>query len=367
MVGASIAYNLAAKGVDGILVVERAKAGGGSTSSSLGGFRAQFSTELSVSLSMRSIGIIERFEELTGYDPLISRDGYVFVASTERSYERLEKDQRFQRSMGVHVDLVGGRELQELYPFYRFDHMIGGTICLTDGHASTMAVLQGYLTASKRMGVQISEGTEVTSVKKGRDGYVVSTSRGTVATHAVVVAAGAYSGVVGKRASVQIPIEPYPRKVLVTNSFSDGIPEKIPLIIDVDTTFAFGREGRGLIFATNPTTDPSFDLVFPPTYDSEVMLLAVDRVPAAGLSSLSRAVEGLYEISPDANPIVGEIPGNPGLYCCAGFAGHGFMHAPAIGEVFAELFTKGKTSLDITSFGIERFGEGKADRERRIV
>jgi sarcosine oxidase, subunit beta len=368
IIGASLAYNLAINGVKNVVVLERSKAGTGTTAASLGGFRHQFSNELSVRLSQRSIKIIEKFQELTGYDPLVRHDGYVFLAASEISYQRLRSDQKFQKSMGVPVELVGRDELQREFPFYRFDKILGGALCMADGHASTMAVLQGYLTNAKRLGVNVHENTEVTAIgKDSSNRFRLITTEGPLASKSVVIAAGAYSGQVGRLASVPVPIEPYPRKVLVTRSFSDGIPDHIPLIIDVDSTLAFGREGRGLIFGTNPPTQPSFELAFPPDYENDVMRAAIDRVPAAENCSLSHAVAGLYEMTPDANPIVGEMPGNEGLYCCAGFAGHGFMHAPAIGELFAELYTKGKTSIDISSYGIERFAGKGVDKEPRII
>jgi sarcosine oxidase, subunit beta len=368
IIGASVAYNLAASGVRDVVILERSVAGSGSTVASLGGFRAQFSNELSVRLSQRSIRIIEKFGELTGYDPLVHHDGYVFIASTERSYERLRKDSQLQKGLGVPVETVGREELQSRFPYYMFDEIIGGTVCMDDGHASTMAVLQGYLSSSKKMGVEVNENTEVRGIERSDEGgFVLRTGGGRLVTESLVLAAGAYSGVVGKMASVEIPIEPLPRKVLITNNFSDGIPASIPLIVDVDSTFAFGREGKGLLFGTNPPTPHGFELAFQPGYEDDVLGAALERVPATRGCTLSRSVSGLYEMSPDANPIVSRVPGEDRLYCCAGFAGHGFMHAPAIGEIFAELFTKGRASLDISAFDMGRFAKGVPETEGRIV
>jgi sarcosine oxidase subunit beta len=368
IVGASVAYNLASGGVRDTVVLEKSRAGGGSTTASLGGFRHQFSAELSVRLSQRSVGLIEKFEELTGYDPLVSRDGYVFVASALASFEQLRKDYELQRRLGVPVELLGQEELQESYPFYRFDSILGGTRCKEDGHASTMAVLQGYIRAAKRLGVELYEDTEVVGIdRKAHGGFVLRTSRGPLYSDSVVIAAGAFSGLVGRLASVEIPIKPYPRKVLVTHSFSDGIPHRIPLIVDIDSTFAFGREGKGLVLGTNPPVASSFDLVFPPDYDESVMRAAFERVPATKRCSLAYANSGLYEMTPDSNPVVCEMPGARGLYCCAGFAGHGFMHAPAVGELVAELIMRGKTTLDLSSYSVERFAEAQAETERRII
>ena len=368
IIGASIAYNLAMHGVKGVVILDKSKAGTGSTSASLGGFRYQFSTELSVRLSQRSVGIIEKFKDLTGYDPLVRRDGYVFIASSASSFEELKKDRDVQRRLGVPVSLLSQEDLQERYPFYRFDGILGGTLCQEDGHASTMAVFQGYISRAKQLGAELYEDTEVTAIeRRSPKGFSLRTSKRSLAADSVVIAAGAYSGLVGKLASADIPITPHPRKILITKSFSDGIPPHIPLIIDVDSTFAFGREGKGLILANKQETASGFELAFPPDYDEKVMQVAIQRVPSTEHCSLSYANAGLYEMTPDSNPIVCEMPGIEGLYCCSGFAGHGFMHSPAIGELVAELITKGKTSLDISGYHIGRFRRELADKESLII
>jgi sarcosine oxidase subunit beta len=368
IIGSSIAYNLAAKGIHEVAVLDKGKAGAGSTAASLGGFRHQFSSQLSIELSKRSVKILEEFRDLTRYDPLIKRDGYVFVASTNSSMTQLKKDRELQAKLGVPVELVSKEGLQERYPFYKFDGILGGNFCGMDGHASTMAVLQGYLTAAKRLGVEVYENTEVTSIERMRPGlFILGTSKGRLASDSLVIAAGAYSGLVGKLAAVDIPIEPYPRKVLLTRSFSDGIPGNVPLIVDIDSTFAFGREGKGLLMATNQKGASTFDLVFPPDYEENVMRTAFERVPATKRASLSNSNAGLYEMTPDSNPIVCEMPGIEGLYCCSGFAGHGFMHAPAVGEVMAELITRGRTSIDISSYGMDRFTGAPTNKEGLII
>ena len=367
IVGASLGYNLAKAGVGHVVILDKSKAGAGSTSASLGGFRYQFSSELSIKLSQRSVSIIERFEELTGYDPLVRRDGYLFIASTEASFSQLKKNRDLQRTLGVPVELLSREELQSRYGFYKFDEFLGGTFCKDDGHASTMAVFQGYVSRAKQFGVELYENTAVMAAERSHDRFLLKTSKGQILADSVVIAAGAYSGLVGKLFNVDIPIKPYPRKILITNSFSDGIPPQIPLMVDVDSTFAFGREGKGLIFANNQETASSFELTFPPDYDVDVIRTAFRRVPATERCSLSSPDVGLYELTPDSNPVVSEIPNVKGLYCCSGFAGHGFMHAPAIGELMAELITKRKTSIDISSYDIDRFERGPTDKEGLII
>ena len=92
MIGASIAYNLVEKGVNGVVLLEKGKLGSGSTTASLGGFRHQFSNELSIKLSKESVRVIENFKNLTGYDPLMTKDGYLFISSNENSLAQLKKN-----------------------------------------------------------------------------------------------------------------------------------------------------------------------------------------------------------------------------------------------------------------------------------
>ena len=357
IIGASIAYNLSVKGIDDVVLFEKSKFGSGSTQAALGGFRHQFSNELSIRLSKESIKIIERFKDLTGYDPLVKKDGYLFIASTEESLKQLKKNMDLALKNGVDVEFLSGDELQRRFPFYRFDKVLGGTLSMQDGHASTLAVLQGYVSKARELGAELHENLEAIGIKPGDSGLgiIVQTHEGDVRAEQVVIAAGAYSGLVGDLARVSIPIKPYPRKILVTHPFRDGIPDDIPLIIDVDSTLGMGREGRGVIMADNAPVESSFDLVFPDDYDERVMSMALERIPALKTASIAYADKGLYEMTPDANPIVSSIPEFPGLFCCAGFAGHGFMHAPIIGQLMSEMLAGAKPHLDISSFSIERF------------
>lgn len=358
IIGASVAYNLANKfSLNDIVVVEKARLGSASTSASLGGFRHQFSSELAIRLSIESEKILDKFEHDFGYDPLIKRDGYCFIASKARSLDVLKKNRELATRLGVKVELLDVEELERKFPFYSFKDIIGGTFCPEDGHASTSSVFQGYISKSKNLGVKFYENSEVTKIlvdkKNSIDGVTVNGQ--VVKSNKVLIAAGAYSGTVGKLGGLEIPVKPYPRKILVTKSFSGPIPDEVPLIVDTDSTLALGREGKGIIFADNEPTESSFDLDLPSDYDQRIIQKACERVPALASASISYSVSGLYEMTPDSNPIISEIKQLEGLYCCTGFAGHGFMHAPAAGELMAEMIMEKKTRLDISSYDIQRF------------
>jgi sarcosine oxidase, subunit beta len=368
IIGASIAYNLSKDGVDGVVLLDKSRFGSGSTSASLGGFRHQFSNELSIKLSKESIKIIEGFKSLTSYDPLVNKDGYLFIASREESFEQLKKNRDLARNDGIDVVLLEVEELQRKFAYYQFDGILGGTLCMEDGHASTLAVLQGFLSRSRELGVDLFENKEVTGIKRSERGAItLFTNEEEITTDKVVIAAGAYSGLVGNLAKVNIPIKPYPRKILVTHSFNKGIPNTIPLIIDVDSTLGIGREGNGILMADNGPSESTFDLSFPADYDERVLSMALKRVPSLREASISYSDKGLYEMTPDANPIVSEIEEFPGLFCCAGFGGHGFMHAPIMGELMSEMLLEKKVHLDISNFALKRFNSKESRPKEQLI
>jgi sarcosine oxidase, subunit beta len=370
IIGASAAYYLANfQGMKDIVVLEKSNIGSGSTKASLGGFRYEFSNELGIKLSIESIKILDGFEKQFGYDPLIKRDGYVFIASKESSITRLKANQKMARDLGVNVEFLERSELGRRFPFYSFENSLGGTFCSDDGHASTLSVLQGYVSKAKELGVRFCENSEVVMIHGDHSRVMgLSTRDGTkVNSSKILIAAGAYSGLIGDLASIAIPVKPYPRKILVTHSFQDGIPKEIPIIVDIDSTLAIGREGTSIILADNEPTEPNFKLQFPPDYDDRVISKAIERVPALSKASISYSNAGLYEMTPDANPIISNVEPLEGLYCCAGFAGHGFMHAPAVGQLVAELIASSKPHLDISSYDIARFKAQSVSSEERLI
>jgi len=353
--------------VKDVAVFDRGKAGGGSTSAALGGFRHQFSNELSIRLSQESIRIIDNFKELTGYDPLVRHDGYIFIASQESSTRQLRKSMELQKKLGVPVEFVSREELERRLPFYDFAGILGGTFCDKDGHASTLAVHQGFVSKAKELGVNFFENCEVTEIKAENSMKALIASNSLIQCDKIVIAAGAYSGLVGKLAKINIPIAPVPRRVLVTRSFTNGIPLDIPLVIDVDSTLAIGREGKGVLIGDNQNTSSGFKLEFPPDHDERLISRAVERVPVLSEAQISYANQGLYEMTPDANPIVSAIPEVEDLYCCAGFAGHGFMHSPAIGKIMAEILLGDKPHIDVSSLDINRFRDHLLEKEKLII
>jgi len=371
VVGASAAYHLAIGGAGSVLLLERAdQLGTGSTGACAGGFRHQFSSETNILLSLASIPMITGFEEEHGIPLDVSRDGYLFMVRSEESWRGFLASVELQRSLGVAVDVLTPEEAAELIPGVALDSMVGATFGPGDGIADPSGLTLGYATIARRAGAEIYTGVEVQRIEVNGDRATgVSTSKGAVGAPVVVNAAGPWAGKLAATAGVDLPLEPIPRQVVVTGSFP-GAPRRRTLVIDADTTFYFHREGEGVLMGMGGRDEkPSFDTRVDDRFIAEELLpTAVSVFPPLEEADLRYRWAGLYEMTPDRHPIIGQAPEVGGLYLANGFSGHGFQHAPVVGKLLAEMILEGKArTADISSLGLERFSRGRVVPERHVV
>ena len=371
VVGVSAAYHLAAAGAGSVLLLERAdQLGTGSTGACAGGFRHQFSSEVNILLSLVSVPMITGFEEEHGIPLDISPDGYLFMIRSEESWREFLASVELQRSLGVEVDLLTPEDAAELIPGISVDGMVGATFGPRDGIADPSGLTLGYATAARRAGTEISTGVEVLSIQVSDDRVAgVSTSDGSVSAPLVVNAAGPWAGTLAASAGVDLPIDPIPRQVVVTGPFP-GVPRRRTLVIDADTTFYFHREGEGVLMGMGGQDEkPSFDTVVDDSFIADELLpTALHLFPPLEQADLRYRWAGLYEMTPDRLPIIGQAPGVGGLYLANGFSGHGFQHAPIVGKLLAEMIVEGRAhTVDVSSLGLERFSRGPVVPEHHVV
>jgi len=368
--GASAAFHLARRGITDVVLVEReAVLGAGSTGRNAGGVRHQFSNEANIRLSIESIRLFERFREEVGYDIDFHQDGYLFLLSSPASVEAFRRNVAVQRACGIDVEWLDAADAARLAPGLEVDGVLGATFCARDGIADPNGVTMGFARAAQGMGVEIVRDTEVTGIDV-RGGRVagVRTSRGDIFTPVVVNAAGPYARAVGRLAGVDVPVDPYRRHIFIAQRFSGPVPPSRIMVIDFDTTFYFHREGPGVLFGMgDPTEASGFDTTVRWDFLPEVTQTAIRRLPALADASVSHAWAGLYEMSPDANPIIGAVPGVEGFYLINGFSGHGFQHSPAAGRVLADVIIGRDPGLDLAPFSIGRFAAGRPAGERYVV
>jgi sarcosine oxidase, subunit beta len=373
IVGSSIAYHLTAAGCKDVLVIERETAQGkGSTGKSMGGVRAQFSTSVNIQMSLYSIPFYASFDERLGYPAGYRPQGYLFCATHEKHLAYLRTNYQKQVAMGLkNVRLISAEEIRDMFPQLRSDDIVGGSFCSTDGFVDPYSAMIGFMTWAADHGAKLWKNSQVAGVERDAHGIAgVQTSRGLVSTRKVVNAAGAWAKQVAKMAGVDLPVEPLRRMLVPTEPF-DQFPHSAPMIIDMSNGFHFRPEALGFLLAWNdPEETPGYRMDFDPAFIEKILTRAADRVPAFENLAVNpkRAWAGLYEMTPDHHPILGEAPGVPGFFLANGFSGHGVMHAPATGKILSDLILTGKTDLiDASLLGLSRFAEGRTIHETAVL
>ena len=373
IVGSSIAYHLTAAGCKDVLVIERESAQGkGSTGKSMGGVRAQFSTPVNIQMSLYSIPFYASFEEQLCYPCGYRPQGYLFCATTENHLTYLETNYQRQVALGLEgVRLIAAEEIHSMFPQLRSDDVVGGSFCSTDGFVDPYSAMIGFMAWASDHGAKLWKNTEVTGIRHDGDRIAgVETSRGTVSSRAIVNCAGPWAADVASMAGVDLPVEPLRRMLVPTEPF-DQFPHSAPMIIDMSNGFHFRPEGLGFLLAWNdPKETPGYKTDMDPEFIEKILTRAAERVPVFENLAVNpkRAWAGLYEMTPDHHPILGEAPDAPGLFLANGFSGHGVMHAPATGKILTDLILQGKTDLvDASSLGLSRFAQGRMIEETAVL
>jgi glycine/D-amino acid oxidase-like deaminating enzyme len=366
VIGASAAYHLSVRGVRDVVVLDRAAGPGeGSTGRATGGFRAQFASAINVRLSLLAREKLLRFGQEVGADPGYLPVGYLWLAGTEPELAELRAGRVLQHAEGLHEAVeVESEQIARLNPALRLDGLIGGTFCPTDGFIQPGRILDGYLAAARRRGVRIEWQTEVTGFTRRDDGRIdaVQTSRGVIGVDGVVNAAGAWAAPVARMADVDVPVTPLRRQVAVTTP-CDLLPPTMPMTIFAGDGFHLRvRDGRVMLLQPTPgVPGQAFDLRVDPEWIDAVTETAHRRVPVLRRATIDRpgCWAGLYEVSPDKHAILGAAPACGNLFLINGSSGHGVMHAPALGQLLAEIICDGHAStLDVTALRPSRFDEG---------
>jgi glycine/D-amino acid oxidase-like deaminating enzyme len=319
-----------------VVLADRAEIASGATGKAMGGFRQQFSTEAEVRLAQESAKL---FRELGA--PLFEPVGYMFLATSERGWERLRERAALQRRLGVPVEEVDPGRFDGL----RTDDVRGGVACWDDGVAEPAGVTRELVRRALELGVEVREGTDARELP----------------ADVLVIACGAGS----PELRPELPIRPLCRQLVDVGPIGN-LPPDLPMTIEDETTFHFRRRGERLRLAMTEASPrwTSAELV-----DEELVrdwrARLSHRFPPAAEAPVVRAWAGLYDMTPDAHPIIGEIA--EGVYAACGFSGHGFMQSPAVGRAVAEELLFGEAELDLSPYRLSRFGDGAEAKAEQVV
>lgn len=368
--GASVAFHLTRRGITNVVLLEReSQLGTASTGRNAGGVRHQFSHEANVRLSIESIRMFEQFESVVGSPADLRQDGYLFLLSESADVEAFRSARQMQQGLGVAVEWLDAKEAGKLIPGLLTEGIVAATYCARDGISDPNGVTMGFASAAKRLGLEIRRGVEVTGIDvDGKGVSAVRTSDGAISTRVVVNAAGAWAGRIGEMAGAPLPIWPLRRHIFIAAPPAGGWTfDRRTLVIDFATSFYFHREGANLLFGMGDRAEqPGFDTTVNWQVLEQIAPVAARRLPALSDASIAKAWAGLYEMTPDAMPVIGRA-GIDGLFAIAGFSGHGFQHSPAAGRILADVIAGRDPEFDLSPFSYLRFGSGAASGEHGVV
>ncbi|MEQ1763257.1 MAG: FAD-binding oxidoreductase [Pyrinomonadaceae bacterium] len=377
VVGASVAFHLAERGVRDVLILEREpEQGRGSTGAATGGVRAQFETDINIKMSLYSIDFLKNWDHDCEYDP----KGYLFFATTDDQFDYLQRNVEKQRSLGVKdVGVIDPVEIARIVSGMNCEDIVGGTFGQHDGFVNPLAIMRGFTERAIREGARIEIGVEVRGIQvEGECVTAVETSKGTVECDAAVVCTGARAAEIAGTAGIDLPVSPQ-RRQIVWSRTRDRLPQGLPMVIDIGTGFHFrpARDFRGgsvgpdeVLFAyPDPDETTSIRTDFEDTFIAKVYDRAKLRADFLFESEVvrERCRAGLYENSPDHHAILGGC-GVEGLYFANGFSGHGVMHSPATGRALSEIILDGRASfLDVSCLSLDRFAKGELLHETAFI
>jgi sarcosine oxidase subunit beta len=335
-IGASIAYHLALLGARDVVLCDRAEIASGATGKAMGGFRQQFSTEAEVRLAQESAKFFRELEP-----PLFEPVGYLFLATTEEGWSDLLARAELQRGLGVPVEEVDATRIRGL----QTDDVVGAVICWEDGVAEPDEVTRVLVRRAVENGADVREHLDARDLEH----------------EVLVIACGAWS----PELEPELPIRPLVRQLVDVGPVVD-LPADLPMILEEETGFHFRRRGDTLRLAMKESTPRWTDraVVDEQLVEDWQRRLARRYPPAVGAPVL-RAWAGLYDMTPDAHPIIGWV--GDGVYAACGFSGHGFMQSPAVGRAVAEELIHGESQLDLSPYRLERFSGGEVFPETLVL
>ena len=366
VMGLSIAYQLARRGVKNVVVLERGTLADGASGRNGGGVRMQWSSELNVRLMQRSIELCSGLAQELGFNIWFRQGGYLFLGKSKAERRVMEKNVELQNRCGVPTRMLAPSEARDLVPELSLDGVRCAAYNPKDGVLFPWPFLWGYATQALKRGVQIHLSTPVTAIEHGARGYVIRTPRGDLRAERVVNAAGAWSPTIAKMVGVDVPNRPHRHEILSTEPLKPFLGPMVSLI------------SSGLYFSQSMRGEIVTGISYPDDDDGDVHLGSrlgflghlsrelITVMPQLADVKVLRQWAGPYDVSPDGHPIVGEA-GPPGFYLACGFVGYGFMMAPVMGELYADLLT-GKARHEVFDrCRLGRFADGALAPEEMII
>ncbi len=380
IMGLSIAYHLAKRGITDVVVLDRGYLCGGASGRNGGGVRAQWSSEANIRLMLESIRMCRDFAHEMKINVWLRQGGYLFLTRTEEKRRALEASVKLQSECGLPTRMLSPREAKQIVPELDTDGITAASYNPDDGVVFPWPFVWGFAQGARKLGVEVETFREVVGfhTKGSRIEGVVTRAlphsgrkaadgkEEVIRTAKVVNAAGAWSPEIARLLGVELPNRPHRHEICSTEPLKPWLK---PLVADLTDGLYFSQSTRGEIVGGVGQEHVPHGI----NQDSSHAFLGryarslVRACPILGEVKVLRQWAGCYDITPDANPIVGEVDDIEHFYQASGFMGHGFMMAPIIGKLIAQVMVE-QTPLEMFErWNLRRFREGKLLSEAMII
>jgi sarcosine oxidase subunit beta len=362
VMGASIAFQLAKRKAGKIVVIDKNHVGSGGSGRSSALVRMHYSFPAEVQLALVSLHMFKNWRDIVGQPGDFRKTGFVRIVHPDET-ERLKLNVEMQRNCGARVELIDQRELRELEPDWSVDDVELAAYEPDSGYGDGAGVAGDFLGAAREMGVEYFSRTQATSFSVASSQIRgIVTDRGTLSAPFVIAATGPWSRPLFQQIGWDLTIECEYHQVAILRNAPDMKGGGCACIDSATATYfrpdAHDKFLIGDFYGSRPADPDDFPQRASDDSLEEIIERASRRIPKLANAEVMRGVTGVYDMTPDSRPLLGEIPGVRGLYICAGFSGMGFKISPAIGLVMSELVLDGEgKTVDIRAFRPSRFAD----------
>jgi sarcosine oxidase subunit beta len=363
VMGASVAFHLAERGLK-VAVLERRVTASGATGHSSGLVRMHYDLAAESELTFKSYQLyFNNWKDRVGGDCGFQQTGFLQIAKREHE-SKLRGNVANQQKIGINTSVIDVDEVRKLFPDFVTEHFDYAAYEPDSGYADATLTTNSFIEAAKRNGAMLIQNCEVTAIHaEGGKVAGVSTDKGDFAAPIVVNAAGAWAKHVASLAGINVPLETWTHDV----AFLHRPPSlgRLPACIDDVINCYYRPEGSALILAAGEDESlrgepPDAEEQTPtPMFLEKLIDQMVKRIPKMEESGLHSIHVGRDGITPDQRAIYSGTDLG-GFYLACGLSGTGFKTSPAAGASLVELILDGKPrTVDITAFRFERFAEGQ--------
>ena len=368
VMGTSIAFNLVRRRAGRVVLLEKATVCSGTSAKSSAIVRTHYTTRPTAQMALLARGIFERWADGVGGESGFVRTGMLFMGPPD-SRDRVERTLRMNQEVGIEASLIGPEDVRQISPHLRVPEGAAVVWEPRSGYGSPHEVASSFARRFTELGGDLRQSTPVTAIDT-RGGHVrgVRTPRGEIAAGHVVIAAGPWARPVGRLAGLDLPVTPSRESIITLRPTFDWTPVH-PVTGDLVNEVYLRPETGGLILVGNTRDtivpgDPDHYEDRPGAdHTTEILTRLAHLMPGVATAAITSGWSGMYEVSPDWNPIMGTAVGTTGLHYAVGFSGHGFKLSPLVGILMAEQVLEGRArTIDITPYRLERFRDGQALR-----